>query len=168
MLCGNPDALGKLRGVVHEGQQCGGEILVPSPVSLTQVHRATLGSRVAAHSSFPVGQKVVVKVKHAGVDDAIRRDFAVMMAIADLTSRVPALEHLHLKDNLHQFAAPLREQVRGEAPPPPPPPAATCLNMLIPSICQAGCRDAGCPTAFHGIRVEGLFWCPTHLWEPST
>eukprot|EP00873_Tetraselmis_striata_P040137 jgi/Tetstr1/460401/TSEL_000079.t2 len=79
--------------------------------SIGQVHRATLGSRVAAHSSFPVGQKVVVKVKHAGVDDAIRRDFAVMMAIADLTSRVPALEHLHLKDNLHQFAAPLREQV---------------------------------------------------------
>jgi aarF domain-containing kinase len=79
--------------------------------SIGQVHRATLGTRVAAHSSFPSGQKVVVKVKHAGVDDAIRRDFGVMMAIADIASRIPALEHLRLKDNLHQFAAPLREQV---------------------------------------------------------
>ncbi len=79
--------------------------------SIGQVHRATLGRRVAEHSSFPLGTPVVVKVKHAGVDDCIRRDFAVMMAIAELVSRVPALEHLRLKDNLHQFAAPLREQV---------------------------------------------------------
>eukprot|EP00192_Tetraselmis_astigmatica_P017305 CAMPEP_0117697846 /NCGR_PEP_ID=MMETSP0804-20121206/29454_1 /TAXON_ID=1074897 /ORGANISM="Tetraselmis astigmatica, Strain CCMP880" /LENGTH=127 /DNA_ID=CAMNT_0005512139 /DNA_START=153 /DNA_END=532 /DNA_ORIENTATION=+ len=76
-----------------------------------QVHRATLGRRVAAQSSFAQGTPVVVKVKHAGVDDAIRRDFAVMMGLAELASRIPALEHLRLKDNLHQFAAPLREQV---------------------------------------------------------
>lgn len=60
----------------------------------------------------PAGTLVAVKVRHPGVSEAIERDFALMMAVASLAGRLPALEGLRLEESLKQFAAPLREQVR--------------------------------------------------------
>ena len=57
------------------------------------------------------GTVVAVKVPHPGVVESIRRDFALMLRMAQLTSLLPGLHGLHLEETLAQFAAPLQEQV---------------------------------------------------------
>ncbi|GFR39830.1 hypothetical protein Agub_g324 [Astrephomene gubernaculifera] len=79
--------------------------------SIGQIHRAVLSEQGGAMTGIPPGTTVAVKVRHPGVDSAILRDFAVMMAVAHLASLLPSLQHLRLEQTLSQFAAPLREQV---------------------------------------------------------
>ena len=56
------------------------------------------------------GTVVAVKVRHPGVDAAIRRDFSLMLLAAQAVSLLPGLSSLRLQDSLQQFSAPLREQ----------------------------------------------------------
>ncbi|GIL43854.1 hypothetical protein Vafri_1448 [Volvox africanus] len=79
--------------------------------SIGQIHRAVLSDKGAAMTGVPSGSTVAVKVRHPGVDAAILRDFATMLAVAHLASLLPSLKHLRLEQTLSQFAAPLREQV---------------------------------------------------------
>lgn len=69
------------------------------------------------------GTLVAVKVRHPGVSEAIERDFALMMWVAALAGRLPALQGLRLEESLKQFAAPLREQVRSIS--------AACMHACV-------------------------------------
>lgn len=79
--------------------------------SIGQVHLATLSPHGALNTGLVAGTQVAVKVRHPGVENAIIRDFALMIGIAQLAELVPALRRLRLQESLQQFAAPLREQV---------------------------------------------------------
>ncbi len=57
------------------------------------------------------GSEVAVKVRHPGVVQAIQRDFALMLRLAQLASLLPAVRQMRLQETLAQFAAPLQEQV---------------------------------------------------------
>ncbi|MED6211886.1 hypothetical protein PIB30_077883 [Stylosanthes scabra] len=77
--------------------------------SIAQVHRALLRSR------YP-GQKantlvVAVKVRHPGVGESIRRDFAIINLVAKSSRFIPALNWLRLDESVQQFAVFMLSQV---------------------------------------------------------
>lgn len=76
-----------------------------------QVYRAVLSAKGAKNTGMEPGTVVAVKVRHPGVGNAIQRDFALMLRVAQWASLLPSLSQLRLEDSLKQFAAPLREQV---------------------------------------------------------
>ena len=88
-----------------------------------------------------VGTEVAVKVRHPGVMKSIRRDFGLMLRLAQLASLLPGLKGLHLKETLAQFAAPLQEQVSllhappsTPSPPHPTPAPAHPQPSIPPSL----------------------------------
>jgi len=80
--------------------------------SIGQVYRATLSRDGARRAGLEPGTPVAVKVRHPGVEAAIIRDFAIMMAAARAAVALsPALAAARADETLAQFEAPLREQV---------------------------------------------------------
>jgi len=87
----------------------------PTPVasgSIGQVYRATLSREGGRRAGLDPGTPVAVKVRHPGVEAAIARDFAIMMAAAKTAVALsPSLAAARADETLAQFEAPLREQV---------------------------------------------------------
>ena len=80
--------------------------------SIGQVYRARLSDAGARRARLPPGTIVAVKVRHPGVEAAIARDFAIMMAAAwAATVVLPSLADARFAETLAQFELPLREQV---------------------------------------------------------
>ena len=80
--------------------------------SIGQVYRARLSDAGARRARLPPGTIVAVKVRHPGVEAAIARDFAIMMAAARAATVVlPSLADARFAETLAQFELPLREQV---------------------------------------------------------
>lgn len=77
------------------------------------------------------------QVRHPGVEEAIIRDFALMVGLAQAAEVLPILRRLRLQETLKQFAAPLREQV--------PPATESRLYIPVPQAC--GLSEAACSTA---------------------
>ena len=50
-------------------------------------------------------------MRHPGVDTLMQRDFALMMRAARLSRHLPLLADLRLDESVHQFGAPLKEQL---------------------------------------------------------
>ncbi|KAL2341966.1 hypothetical protein Fmac_009906 [Flemingia macrophylla] len=78
--------------------------------SIAQVHRASLKYR------YPGQQQakplvVAVKVRHPGVGESIRRDFAIINLAAKISNFVPALNWLRLDESVQQFAVFMMSQV---------------------------------------------------------
>lgn len=80
--------------------------IVPCDCCVSQVFN--LSSAVGAAVA---GTEVAVKVRHPEVVKSVRRDFALMLRLAQVASLLPGLHGLHLEETLAQFAAPLQEQV---------------------------------------------------------
>ncbi|KAK9167995.1 hypothetical protein Syun_000135 [Stephania yunnanensis] len=77
--------------------------------SVAQVHRATLRFRYPGQHVKPV--VVAVKVRHPGVGEAIRRDFAIINLVAKLSKFMPTLNWLRLDESVQQFAVFMMSQV---------------------------------------------------------
>lgn len=56
-------------------------------------------------------QPVAVKVKHPGVEQRLRADFAVMLALARAAATLPVLRDLRFDDSCAQFGLPLHQQL---------------------------------------------------------
>ncbi|XP_068656308.1 uncharacterized protein [Aristolochia californica] len=88
------------------------EIFEEEPVasgSIAQVHRASLKFRYPGQQIKPV--TVAVKVRHPGVGESIRRDFAIINVVAKVSNLIPALQWLRLDESLQQFAVFMMSQV---------------------------------------------------------
>jgi len=84
----------------------------PAPVAsgaVAQVHKAILSPAGAAAAGARAGDVVAVKVRHPKAADRLARDFAIMLAVAALASKLPALAGL--EDTVRPFGAPLRDQL---------------------------------------------------------
>ena len=57
------------------------------------------------------GRYVAVKVRHPGVVEALRRDFAILMWLASATKDVPFLQPFQLEHTVQQFGAHMLQQV---------------------------------------------------------
>jgi len=85
--------------------------------TIGQVHRAVLSqegvARLAAMGQLapPAGTRVAVKVRHPGVQDAIRYDFTVLKAIVRVLNQIPSLSWMHLDEMTWQFESLLAAQV---------------------------------------------------------
>ncbi|MCH82572.1 putative serine/threonine-protein kinase abkC-like, partial [Trifolium medium] len=77
--------------------------------SIAQVHRATLKSRYPGKQAKPL--VVAVKVRHPGVGESIRRDFAIINTAAKISMFIPALKWLRLDESVQQFAVFMMSQV---------------------------------------------------------
>lgn len=77
--------------------------------SVAQVHQATLKYRYPGQQIKPV--VVAVKVRHPGVGEAIRRDFAIINCVAKISRFIPALKWLRLDESIRQFAVFMMSQV---------------------------------------------------------
>ena len=77
--------------------------------SIAQVHRATLKYRYPGQKAKPL--VVAVKVRHPGVGESIRRDFAIINLVAKCSRFVPALNWLRLDESVQQFAVFMMSQV---------------------------------------------------------
>lgn len=77
--------------------------------SVAQVHQATLKYRYPGKEIKPV--VVAVKVRHPGVGEAIRRDFAIINCVAKISRFIPALNWLRLDESIQQFAVFMMSQV---------------------------------------------------------
>ncbi|KAH7425318.1 hypothetical protein KP509_11G049200 [Ceratopteris richardii] len=78
--------------------------------SIAQVYKATLRNG-AAFGKQKGPMTVAVKVRHPGVSDVIRRDFAIMNCFANLSTLFPGLRWLRLDESVHQFAVFMMTQV---------------------------------------------------------
>ncbi|KAK4751987.1 hypothetical protein SAY87_020785 [Trapa incisa] len=77
--------------------------------SIAQVHRASLRFR---YSGQQVKKMVVaVKVRHPGVGESIRRDFAIINLVAKISKFIPTLKWLRLDESVQQFAVFMMSQV---------------------------------------------------------
>lgn len=63
---------------------------------------------VTAHACM---QPVAVKVRHPGVEQRLRADFAVMLALARAAATLPVLRDLRFDDSCAQFGLPLKQQL---------------------------------------------------------
>ena len=77
--------------------------------SIAQVHRATLKYRYPGQQAKPM--VVAVKVRHPGVGESIRRDFAIINLAAKISNFIPALTWLRLDESVQQFAVYMMSQV---------------------------------------------------------
>ncbi|KAL5548057.1 hypothetical protein UlMin_003288 [Ulmus minor] len=77
--------------------------------SVAQVHQATLKYRYPGQQIKPV--VVAVKVRHPGVGEAIRRDFAIINCMGKISRFIPALNWLRLDESIQQFAVFMMSQV---------------------------------------------------------
>ncbi|XP_057417640.1 uncharacterized protein LOC130711884 [Lotus japonicus] len=77
--------------------------------SIAQVHRASLKYRYPGQQAKPF--LVAVKVRHPGVGDSIRRDFAIINFVAKVSKFIPALNWLRLDESVQQFAVFMMSQV---------------------------------------------------------
>ncbi|MED6144896.1 hypothetical protein PIB30_019683 [Stylosanthes scabra] len=77
--------------------------------SIAQVHRATLKYRYPGQQGNLMD--VAVKVRHPGVGESIRRDFAIINLAAKLSNFIPALNWLRLDESVQQFAVYMMSQV---------------------------------------------------------
>ena len=79
--------------------------------SIAQVHRGTLCAAAARSAGVSPGQVVAVKVRHPGVEEAISRDFALMLATVDyLQFYFPNTDLTTIEESVYQFRGPLFEQ----------------------------------------------------------
>ncbi|KAL9243563.1 hypothetical protein vseg_017435 [Gypsophila vaccaria] len=88
------------------------EIFEEKPVasgSIAQVHRAVVRHRYPRQSMKPI--EVAVKVRHPGVGESIRRDFAIINAVAKVSTYIPTLKWLRLDESVQQFAVFMLSQV---------------------------------------------------------
>jgi ubiquinone biosynthesis protein len=69
--------------------------------SIGQVHRARLKS----------GERVVVKVRHAGIEDVIRRDLEILSGLAQWAERVPELANYRPRATMAEFQRVLRREL---------------------------------------------------------
>ncbi|XP_057764664.1 uncharacterized protein LOC130985614 isoform X1 [Salvia miltiorrhiza] len=77
--------------------------------SIAQVHRASLRSRYPGHQIDPI--LVAVKVRHPGVGESIKRDFAIINVVAKISGFIPGLNWLRLDESVQQFAVFMMSQV---------------------------------------------------------
>ncbi|KAK7412263.1 hypothetical protein VNO78_03714 [Psophocarpus tetragonolobus] len=77
--------------------------------SIAQVHRASLKYRYPGQQAKPL--VVAVKVRHPGVGESIRRDFAIINLVAKFSNFIPALNWLRLDESVQQFAVFMMSQV---------------------------------------------------------
>lgn len=77
--------------------------------SIAQVHRASLKYRYPGQQAKPM--LVAVKVRHPGVGESIRRDFAIINFVAKSSKFIPALNWLRLDESVQQFAVFMMSQV---------------------------------------------------------
>ncbi|XP_030473180.2 uncharacterized protein LOC115690840 [Syzygium oleosum] len=77
--------------------------------SIAQVHRASLRSRYPDQQAKPM--VVAVKVRHPGVGESIRRDFAIINLAAKVSNFIPTLKWLRLDESVQQFAVFMMSQV---------------------------------------------------------
>ncbi|KAL9258798.1 ABC1 family protein YPL109C, mitochondrial-like protein [Drosera capensis] len=77
--------------------------------SVAQVHRATLKFQYPGQPIKPI--LVAVKVRHPGVGETIRRDFAIINFVARISNLVPTLRWLRLDESVQQFAVFMMSQV---------------------------------------------------------
>ncbi|KAK7246603.1 hypothetical protein RIF29_41472 [Crotalaria pallida] len=77
--------------------------------SIAQVHRASLKQRYPGQRAKPL--VVAVKVRHPGVGESIRRDFAIINLVAKISNFIPALNWLRLDESVQQFAVFMMYQV---------------------------------------------------------
>lgn len=77
--------------------------------SIAQVHRAVLRFRYPGQKSKPM--VVAVKVRHPGVSEVIRRDFAIINWCAKVSNYIPGLAWLRLDESIQQFAVFMLTQV---------------------------------------------------------
>ncbi|XP_074272119.1 uncharacterized protein LOC141596022 [Silene latifolia] len=77
--------------------------------SIAQVHRAVVRHRYPRETIKPI--EVAVKVRHPGVGESIRRDFAIINAIAKVSTFIPALKWLRLDESVQQFSVFMLSQV---------------------------------------------------------
>lgn len=77
--------------------------------SVAQVHRASLRVRHLGQKSKQA--VVAVKVRHPGVGESIRRDFALINMVAKVSNFMPGLKWLRLDESVQQFAVFMMSQV---------------------------------------------------------
>ncbi|WOK96578.1 hypothetical protein Cni_G05285 [Canna indica] len=77
--------------------------------SVAQVHRASLRLQCPGKQAKPV--VVAVKVRHPGVGESIKRDFAIINAAAKISNFMPTLKWLRLDESVQQFAVFMMSQV---------------------------------------------------------
>lgn len=77
--------------------------------SVAQVHRATLRFQYPGKKVEPI--LVAVKVRHPGVQEAIRRDFMLINLFAKFSNFIPALKWMRLDESLRQFGVFMMSQV---------------------------------------------------------
>ncbi|KAF6163333.1 hypothetical protein GIB67_025197 [Kingdonia uniflora] len=77
--------------------------------SIAQIHRATLRFRYPGQQVKPI--VVAVKVRHPGVGESIRRDFAIINLVAKISNFIPTLQWLRLDESVQQFAVFMLSQV---------------------------------------------------------
>jgi aarF domain-containing kinase len=77
--------------------------------SIAQVHRASLRFRYPGQQVKPM--VVAVKVRHPGVGESIRRDFAIINSVAKISNFIPTLKWLRLDESVQQFAVFMMSQV---------------------------------------------------------
>ncbi|KAL7130166.1 hypothetical protein ABFS83_13G115200 [Erythranthe nasuta] len=77
--------------------------------SIAQVHRASVRSRYHGREMKPM--LVAVKVRHPGVGESIKRDFAIINVVAKISGFIPALKWLRLDESVQQFAVFMMSQV---------------------------------------------------------
>ncbi|XP_058085463.1 uncharacterized protein LOC131232939 isoform X2 [Magnolia sinica] len=77
--------------------------------SIAQVHQASLRFRYPGKRIKPI--QVAVKVRHPGVGESIRRDFAIINLFAKISKFIPTLNWLRLDESIQQFAVFMMSQV---------------------------------------------------------
>ncbi|XP_042029263.1 probable serine/threonine-protein kinase abkC isoform X1 [Salvia splendens] len=77
--------------------------------SIAQVHRASVRSRYPGRLNKPI--LVAVKVRHPGVGESIKRDFAIINVVAKISGLIPGLTWLRLDESVQQFAVFMMSQV---------------------------------------------------------
>ncbi|KAK7362964.1 hypothetical protein VNO77_05089 [Canavalia gladiata] len=77
--------------------------------SIAQVHRASLKYCYPGKPAKPL--VVAVKVRHPGVGESIRRDFAIINLVAKSSKFIHALNWLRLDESVQQFAVFMMSQV---------------------------------------------------------
>lgn len=83
--------------------------------SIAQVHRAklqpVLPADLAEAGDVCAGGSVAVKVRHPGVENALKTDFSIMLWVAQQAARFDSLEWLRLDESVRQFHTQLFQQL---------------------------------------------------------
>lgn len=128
------------------------ELFEKTPVgsgSIAQVHRAVLRSQDGAP-----GLEVAVKVRHPGVEQRMRTDFAILGRLASALELLPAFDGLRVRETLAQFAHVVSAQVRLDC-------EGRNLLQLRRNFARAPQIGAGFPMPHvhyiaHGVLVESF------------